>query len=153
MLVATACGAVDTVLLMSGHTWLSLCNNMFALVLNLCLNLVLIPAYGALGAGVAWTISILVRNLLPLVQISAKYRISPIGRHTAAVAALSIVCFGLLPLVPRLLSLSALWTVAGLVVGAGLYVVAVFHWRAELQLSAFRSMVRVRRNRRVGIGR
>ena len=70
MLVATACGAVDTGAADVRHTWLSLCNNMFALMLNLCLNLVLIPAYGALGAGVAWTISILVRNLLPLVQIS-----------------------------------------------------------------------------------
>ena len=53
MLAATACGAVDTVLLMSGHTWLSLGNNLCALGLNVGLNLVLIPAYGAVGAGIS----------------------------------------------------------------------------------------------------
>ena len=147
MLAATACGAVDVVLLMSGHAWLSLGNNVSALVLNLALNAVLIPAFGALGAGVAWTVSMVVRNLLPLAQISLKYRIWPVGRETVLVAVSAAVCFGALPLVTRILVTSPTWTLASIAVGAVLYVAALWRLRRDLRLHAFGDLLRARRRR------
>lgn len=148
MLASTACGAVDTVLLMSGHPWLSLGNNVLALLLNVGLNLLLVPHYGALGAGISWTIAILVRNLLPLIQITMKYKISPIGRETVLVAVFSAACFGVFPLVVRLLTGGSAPVVAALVVGSGAYAVLMWRLRVELQMSAFRGILR-RRSRQV----
>ena len=69
MLMATASGSVDTVLLMSGRSWLSLANVGAALAVNITLNLLLIPGLGILGAALAWAAAIVVRNALPLWQI------------------------------------------------------------------------------------
>lgn len=142
MLAATACGAVDTVLLMSGHTWLSLGNNLFALVLNLGLNLLLIPDHGALGAGIAWTVSIVVRNLLPLGQVAWTYRISPLGRETALVGAASLAALGVVPAMLRLLSAPSAWVLVALVVGGCLYLAIVWRLRGALQLAVFGRVVR-----------
>ena len=49
-LLATACGPVDSVLLMAGRSWLSLRNSVVALVVNVGLNVVLIPLAGILYA-------------------------------------------------------------------------------------------------------
>ena len=142
MLAATASGAVDTVLLMSGHSWLSLGNNLSALVLNLVLNVVLIPEYGALGAGIAWTVSILLRNLLPLVQIAWMYKISPFGRETVLVAVASVVTIGVVPAVLRLLPVPTPWIWVALGVGGVVYLAVVWRLRDELQLRVFRQVVR-----------
>jgi len=142
MLAATACGAVDTVLLMSGRAWLSLGNNSAALVLNLVLNVALIPRFGAVGAGAAWTVSIIVRNLLPLIQIRRVARLSPLGRETLLVASLSITCFGAAPWVLRALSAPTGLIVTGLGVGAALFLALVWWFRRELALGAFAGMLR-----------
>ncbi len=148
MLASTACGAVDTVLLMSGHPWLSLGNNVLALLLNVGMNLLLVPHYGALGAGISWTIAILVRNLLPLIQITMKYKISPLGRETGLVAVFSTACFGVFPLAVRLLTGGSAPVVGALVIGAAAYTFLMWRLRVELQMSAFRGILR-RRGRRV----
>ena len=147
MLASTACGAVDTVLLMSGHTWLSLGNNVLALVLNVGLNLLLVPHYGALGAGVSWTVAILVRNLLPLIQVTMKYKISPISRETVLVGVFAATCFGLFPLAVRLLTDGSGPVVAALVVGSAAYAALMWRLRVELQMSAFRGILRRRAGR------
>ena len=144
MLASVACGAVDTVLLMSGHPWLSLGNNVGTLVLNVGLNLLLIPHYGALGAGISWTLAILVRNVLPLVQIAYKHRISPVSRVTGFVGLSAGVCFGLVPLAARLVVGGALPALVALAVGGGVYVGLVWRRRADLQIAAFRGVLRRR---------
>ncbi len=148
MLAATACGAVDTVLLMSGHTWLSLGNNLCALGLNVGLNLVLIPAYGALGAGISWTVSIIVRNVLPLLQIAWKYHISPIGRETALVAGLSVTTMGVVPGLLRLMSVPTVVVLAALLLGGLVFLATCWRFREQLQLDAFVSIVKRPRDRR-----
>ena len=80
MLVATACGAVDVVLLMSGRSMLSLANLTVALTLNIGLNVVLIPRMGISGAAVAWLAAILATNLLPLLQVWLLVELQPICR-------------------------------------------------------------------------
>jgi O-antigen/teichoic acid export membrane protein len=147
MLAATASGAVDAVLLMSGHSWMSLGNNLFALALNIGLNVLLIPKYGAVGAGISWTAAIVLRNLLPMIQIAWKYHISPIGRETALVALASLLTVGAVPLVLRLVSAPTLWVLAALVVGMAVFLLVVWRLREDLQLNAFVRIVKQPRRR------
>jgi O-antigen/teichoic acid export membrane protein len=137
MLLATGCGQVDMVLVTTGRSWWSLANGLLAVAVNVALDLVLIPAYGITGAAIGWSAAIALTNLLPLAQIAATQRLHPFSRGTAIAAALTALCFGLLPLLARTLpgpgpaaSLTAI--AAGcLVMTAGLW-----RFRTELNLAA-----------------
>lgn len=94
-MVGTAVGPVDAVLVLSGRSALSMFNIGAALVVNLTLNILLIPRMGILGAAWAWSASVLVHNLLPLAQVWMHLKLHPFGRHTHVVMLLSAVCFGL----------------------------------------------------------
>lgn len=148
MLAATASGAVDVVLLMSGHTWLSLGNNLFAMVLNVGLNLVLIPRYGALGAAISWSIAIVLRNLLPLVQVRVIFGISPVSRETGFVALSAAVCLGVVPGLIRALGAPIGWVVVALVVGMVVFAASAWLARATLHLDGLVGMLRARRTAR-----
>jgi O-antigen/teichoic acid export membrane protein len=67
MLVNVGVGLVQTVLLMSGNSRGHLLACVTGLALNLTACLVLIPRHGALGAAVAWSIGIVVENVLAAV--------------------------------------------------------------------------------------
>ncbi len=69
MLVATATGARDVMLLMAGRSGLSLVNQSTALGVNLVLNVLLIPPFGIAGAAMARACALLIRTLLALVQV------------------------------------------------------------------------------------
>lgn len=97
MLVATACGMVDVVLTMAGRTTWNLYNVLVALVVNVALDLILIPDLGILGAALGWAAAILVANLLPLIQIASVLRTHPFGRATLTACGLAGLCFGALP--------------------------------------------------------
>ena len=56
LLAPSKAGPVDSVLLMAGHSWLSLRNSTVALVVNVGLNVLLIPLYGISGAAIAWAV-------------------------------------------------------------------------------------------------
>ncbi|NES13477.1 MULTISPECIES: lipopolysaccharide biosynthesis protein [Micromonospora] len=64
MLVNSGTGIVQTLLLMSGSSGRHLLAAATGLLLNVGLALVLIPPHGALGAAVAWTVGIVVENLI-----------------------------------------------------------------------------------------
>lgn len=145
MLVATGCGAVDSMLLMSGHPWLSLGNNVIALVLNVGLNLVLIPAWGVWGAGVSWAVAIVTRNLLPLFQVRRHFAINPFSRESLLVAGSSLLCFGVGPLIVRLAGGEIVPAVLTLLAGAVVYLLLLWRLREPLHLDAFRTSVRRRR--------
>ncbi|GAA2595732.1 flippase [Winogradskya consettensis] len=98
MLVATGCGMVDMVLAMAGRTSWNLLNVLVALVVTIGLDVLLIPAYGALGAAIGLACAMVANNLLPLVQVARSARLHPFGRGTLAAGTLSIACFGVLPL-------------------------------------------------------
>ncbi|WP_127499677.1 MATE family efflux transporter [Actinoplanes solisilvae] len=97
MLVATGCGMVDMVLAMAGRTSWNLVNVLVALTVTVVLGVLLIPAYGALGAAIGLACSMLANNLLPLIQVGRSAGLHPFGRGTRAAALLSIACFGVLP--------------------------------------------------------
>ncbi len=79
MLVATAVGPVDVVLLMGGRSSWNLVNTVVALGANLALNVALIPRYGLAGAAVASAVGILLNNLLPLAQVWRSMGLHPFG--------------------------------------------------------------------------
>src|SRR6185437_16689161 len=70
MLLATACGQVDMVLVTTGRSSWSLLNGLLAVVVNVGLDLILIPRYGIAGAAAGWSAAIALTNLLPLAQIN-----------------------------------------------------------------------------------
>ncbi|WP_246239816.1 lipopolysaccharide biosynthesis protein [Acrocarpospora corrugata] len=69
MMIATACGMVDVVLIASGRTTASLVNIVSAVTVTIVLDLMLVPSMGALGAALGWSGGVLVKNVLPLVQL------------------------------------------------------------------------------------
>jgi O-antigen/teichoic acid export membrane protein len=145
MLVATLVGPVDIVLLMAGKSSWNLLNTIVAIVVNVTLNLVLIPRYGITGAAVAWSASILVNNLLPLVQVWRLLGLHPFGRGTVAVASSAVICIGGTGLAARALigqGTPAL-VVTGLVGGA-MYAAALWRFRKMLHLPVLLGALRSR---------
>ena len=144
MLVATACGSVDTVLLMAGRSWLSLMNTGVALVINLGMNFVLIPTYGIMGAAISWAVAILVRNALPLAMINRMLGMSPFGSASVWVAITSVVTVGVVPTIVRF-SGAPFAVVLGTTVAGGLaYLALLWLGRERLQLTAFGAMAQRR---------
>ncbi|WP_061298588.1 lipopolysaccharide biosynthesis protein [Herbidospora cretacea] len=70
MMVASACGMVDVVMIASGRTKASLATIAAALAATVVLDLLLVPAHGAFGAALGWAGGVLVKNLLPLARLS-----------------------------------------------------------------------------------
>lgn len=147
MLVATACGSVDTVLLMAGRSWLSLTNTGIALAVNLGLNLVLIPRIGILGAGISWAVAILVRNALPLYMINRMLGMNPFGAGSAWVAVSAVGSFGVVPVALRLLGAPLPAVLVSVAVGCVAYATALWVGRQRIRLTAFRAALRPRRAR------
>lgn len=144
MLVATACGPVDSVLLMAGHSWLSLANSSATLVVNVALNLVLIPLDGMRGAAIAWSVAIVMRNLLPLFQVRRHLSMWPMTRNAGLVALGAVACFGSVGLVSATSQLPLPVEAAMLAVGLVAYSCGVWAWRAVLGLEAFTTTIRRR---------
>jgi O-antigen/teichoic acid export membrane protein len=66
-----ATGPTGYMLVMSGRPYLTMTNNLFALVINIGLNIVLIPRYGIRGAAAAWALSIALINVAKVAQVWA----------------------------------------------------------------------------------
>lgn len=82
-LVNALTGPGGALLGMSGRNSLNLVNNLATLVLNIGLNLILIPRHGIVGAALAWSISLAVVNLARLVQVAVVFSVLPFGRGAA----------------------------------------------------------------------
>jgi O-antigen/teichoic acid export membrane protein len=137
MLVATACGQVDMVLTTTGRSSWSLANGIAAVVVNVSVDLALIPKYGITGAAIGWAAAIAVTNLVPLAQIARTVRLQPFGPGTLTACGISALCFYALPLAARAgLGGQAAVSVAAVGVGCVLYVTALWLLREVLQLPA-----------------
>ncbi len=135
MLFATACGAVDAVLVMAGRSGLTMINAWVALAANLGLNFWLIPRMGILGAALAWVAAIFATNVVPLIQVRVTLGVHPVGRITVLAVVVAGVLFGAVP-----------WGVAaaggglpGAIICAALgglvYLGLVWRWRDPLGMS------------------
>ncbi len=125
--VNAATGPCGHMVTMVGRSDLVLGNSLAALVINLALNLALIPPFGLVGAGLAWGISIVAWNLIRLYQAWRVLHMHPFGQWTLPVGA-AMVAFCAAAGAMRLLldgraPLEQL--VAGALVAAAAYVVAL----------------------------
>lgn len=131
MLIATVSGVVDSVLVMAGRTGWQLYNVSAALVVNLGLNLWLIPSLGIIGAAIAWTASLAVNNLVPVVQLAVGFKLHPLGRGAGVAVALSAGWFIVLPG----LAIPVLgWTAAPIVIVSAACGMALSAWRLRKKL-------------------
>jgi O-antigen/teichoic acid export membrane protein len=148
MLLATAIGPVDVVLLMGGRSSWNLVNTLVALAANVALNLLLTPRLGLTGATIAFAASILLNNLIPLVQVWWFLHLHPFGPGTWVAGALAALCFGAVGLAVRALLGP---TVTGLAVfavtGCALYAALLWRFRDLLEVEALRGVLRRRRAR------
>ncbi|MGZ5288235.1 MAG: lipopolysaccharide biosynthesis protein [Actinomycetota bacterium] len=148
MLVSMACGPVDVVLLMGGKSWWSAANTIIALVLNVILNLLLIPPFGITGSAVAWFVSILVRNILPLIQVSRFLGLTPFGPGSRAAALASVPIFGGIGLACRFVlgpTLLSMFVFA--ITSCSLYALVLWRLRDTLQLRELVSSLRPKAGR------
>lgn len=136
-LVDMGVGNVTLYLLMGGKSSWNLVNTGVALMLNLTLNLLLIPRLGILGAAAAWAASIVVENLLALLEVWRLLGVSPFARSWFPTAGWALVCFGLVPGCTRLAWGGTSGTGLGLalLVAGPLYAGLTYRRRAGLQLS------------------
>jgi O-antigen/teichoic acid export membrane protein len=150
MLLSTAAGPVDTVLLMAGRSGWNLANTAVALTLNVGLNVALIPRLGMTGAAIAWAASVAANNLLPLLEVWLLMRMEPFARGAGTAALLAVVCYGGASLGAR----AAIGTTVPALLLAGLIATAAYApicWRLRgpLDLATLVRATRPRRERPV----
>ena len=137
MLLATGCGQVDMVLVTAGRSSWSLINGLLAVVVNVGLDVLLIPRYGITGAAIGWSVAIVVTNIMPLVQLAASLRLHPFGRETVISVALTALSFGLLPWAARVLfGPGALPALVAIACGCAVMAAGMWRFRADLNLAA-----------------
>lgn len=141
MMVATAAGPVDVVLVMAGRGALSLANTATALVVDVVGCLLLVPRFGIMGAAAAWAAAVVIRNALSVMQTRRLLSLSAASRQLGYVALLAVACFAALPLPLVLLGTPLVGLV--LVISGGLvaYAVANWRWRAATGLHAFAGLL------------
>ena len=150
MLVATAVGTVDMVLLMGGKSSWNLVNTVVALSSNIVLNLILIPRYGGTGAAIAWSSSIIFTNLLPLAQVWKFLGMHPFGRGFPKAALAAGAAYGALGLVMRVALGTSFVVFAAYEVVAGLlYLALLWRHRESLQLTVLVGELKRKNRKRV----
>lgn len=148
MLIATGVGDVDTVLIMAGKTSWSLANMAVALVVNLGLDLWLIPGHGVLGAAIGWAAAIVTKNMSAFVQVALSLKLQPFAAAALTSIAITVFSFGVIPTFMRL-GFGTSWPalVSALLAGGSSYLVALWRFRRVLEIDALRT---VRRGGRLG---
>lgn len=76
-LVNCLAGGVGHILSMTGHPQKELIINIFVVILNIVLNLVLIPQYGILGAAVATSAAMVLVNVLRMIVVYMLFKMQP----------------------------------------------------------------------------
>jgi len=76
-LVNSALGSSGFLIMMSGKSRINLINNIFTALLNIGLNVLLIPTYGILGAALSFLASVSVVNVIMVIEVYALFRIHP----------------------------------------------------------------------------
>ncbi len=74
--------------------WLNFVNAAGALLANICLNLVLIPRYGMIGAAAAVLIMYTVLNIARLLEVAVLYKLQPFTSYHAKATGAFVVALG-----------------------------------------------------------
>ena len=135
VLFSSACGLVDIVLITVGRTSWNLWNTALAFVVNVGIDVPLIPRIGIVGAAIGWAAAIFVRNALGLIQVGRRFGFHPFGRAVALVELGALACFAAFP--------GAAWLAFGrkpvalgatLCAGAALFAIQLWWLRKPLHL-------------------
>lgn len=70
-------GVCGTIVTMTGHSKISLANSVISLVVNIGLDLLLIPRWGIVGAAAAGAVSVILLNVMRLIQVYILLKIQP----------------------------------------------------------------------------
>lgn len=130
MMISSACGVVDSMLAMAGKTSWQLIDVSISLLVNVGLNLALIPSMGVVGAAIAWSAAVLVNNLVPLAQLWRTFGLHPFGALTRRALLAAGLGFGVLPL--AVMPLGLLWTSAALAAAGLAWAVALLRYRTRI---------------------
>jgi O-antigen/teichoic acid export membrane protein len=145
MLFDVVAGPALLTLLMGGRSILVLANTAAGFAANIGLNLGLIPPFGMTGAAVAWSVSIVLVNLLAVVQVGRVWGIRGFDTSFLIVAAGAFVCYGIGGLIGGQIggqSLPTLLVTAA--IGTVLYATVLWSRRADLDLGALVAALRTR---------
>jgi O-antigen/teichoic acid export membrane protein len=149
MIFSSACGQVDMVLITTGRSSWSLANGLLAVVVNVGVDLALIPRYGITGAAIGWAVAIVVSNLLPLAQLGVVFRLHPGGRGSLAAGAVSLLSFCVVPIGMRaLIGRGPVESATAIAAGCLVFAAGLWWYRDALRLSAMPLMGLLRRRRR-----
>lgn len=135
MLAASATGLVDSVVLMAGRSSWNLATTAFALVINVALDIVLIPTYGPVGAAIGWCAAIVAANVAPLALAWRRLGLHPFDARVMVACAASAIAFGVAPSI-GLLTANRSGAVVGAVLGGAAYVVFLVRRGAWFELDA-----------------
>lgn len=135
MALAAAAGMVQTVLLMGGKSSWQLADKSAALAVNVGLNLVLVPAWGIVGAAVAWAVTVVIDTALAAWQVHRGMGVHVPPASLAGPAALPLLVFGAGGLLVRwLVGDGLIGLVVMLVVGGAAYAGLCWSFRHQLGL-------------------
>jgi O-antigen/teichoic acid export membrane protein len=145
MLVNLGTGNVTVVLLMGGKSSWGAINTGAALVVNIGLNLLLIPHLGILGAAIAWGASIVVDNVAAMVELRWVLGLAPVGAGYGLAVAMTVGCFGVLGIVARAV-LGETWPALAMTLSIGIpaFAMALYAARTRLQLPGMAAALRTR---------
>jgi O-antigen/teichoic acid export membrane protein len=125
------------VLITSGRSSWNLYNGLAQVVVNVGIDVWLIPRLGITGAAIGWAAAIAVGNLVPLVQLATVLRLQPFGRGTLIAVLISTACFGVFPFAVREVFGDGFAPFAAGVVGGGLLLlIGLWRFRSQLSLSS-----------------
>lgn len=144
LMVGSAAGPVDTVLLMAGRSGISLFNMALAVGVNVSLLFWWTPLFGIDGAAAAWATAIALRSGLGILFVRRMTGQTAFGSPGLAAAAASIVAFGLVPWALGLGERSIPVALAGLLAATCVYAAFLWVLRKPLSLEAFTSVLRRR---------
>lgn len=132
-------GNVTIVLLMVGKSSWNMINAAGSLIVNIGLNLLLIPRIGITGAAIAWAASIVCNNLAAVLEVNYLLRIRPFGRGYWVVTTASVLFFGVAGMIVRqIVGTNLAGFALFMVVSLPAYAVVLWRLRGMLGLAAFR---------------
>jgi O-antigen/teichoic acid export membrane protein len=145
-LVGLLFGPITIVLLMEGKTWLNAMNATIGTLINVGLNLLLIPALGIEGAAIAWVASILFLNVAPTIQLYRSDGYQPLSDAWLVLVGQIAATIGVLGvLVPLALGLSEPVGLACLLLlGGPAYLIALYRSRRVTGIDILLRSVRQR---------
>jgi O-antigen/teichoic acid export membrane protein len=151
MLLSTAMGAVDMVLLMGGKSGWNLINVVVSLATNVALNLLLIPRLGIEGAAIAWAASVALNNLLPYAEIRVLLRITPFAAPGAVPALAALISYGVVGCLARLaLGPGIEGLLLSVAIGTCMYLLLLRRFGSSLEFGSLASSFRPRSSREAG---